>query len=148
MILAQDEARQFGSKEILPEHVLLAMLRLKEGVGFSSVAAIRSDVQIIVVSHNPSDGPVQKASAAAPLRAIFPVIHHHDCFTRIASYGAQFLQVGNCEVRTAGRRSQIKIIRIRHAGRKTVVLNGFFNSFFRANQQRENDREISPIFWY
>lgn len=40
LVLAQDEARQFGSKEILPEHVLLAMLRLKEGVGFSTLTRL------------------------------------------------------------------------------------------------------------
>ncbi|MBQ7753177.1 MAG: ATP-dependent Clp protease ATP-binding subunit, partial [Treponema sp.] len=44
MILAQDEARQFGSKEILPEHVLLAMLRLKEGVGFSTLTKLNMNL--------------------------------------------------------------------------------------------------------
>ncbi len=32
-VLAQDEARKFGSKQLLPEHVILAMLKTKEGLG-------------------------------------------------------------------------------------------------------------------
>lgn len=35
MVLAQDEARKIGSKQLYPEHVLLAMLKLREGIGYS-----------------------------------------------------------------------------------------------------------------
>ena len=33
-VLAQDEARKLGSKQLLPEHVILAMIKNKEGLGF------------------------------------------------------------------------------------------------------------------
>ena len=33
-VLAQDEARQLGSKQLLPEHVILAMIKNKEGLAF------------------------------------------------------------------------------------------------------------------
>ena len=44
VVLAQDEARQFGCTEILPEHVLLAMLRLKEGIGFSTLTKLNMNL--------------------------------------------------------------------------------------------------------
>ena len=34
-VLAQDEARKLGSKQLLPEHVILAMLKYKSGLGCS-----------------------------------------------------------------------------------------------------------------
>mgnify|MGYP003331525994 CR=1 FL=1 len=33
LVLAQDEARKLGSTQLLPEHVLLALLKMKEGIG-------------------------------------------------------------------------------------------------------------------
>ena len=33
-VLAQDEARKLGSKQLLPEHVILAMLKNKEGLAY------------------------------------------------------------------------------------------------------------------
>ena len=36
-IMAQDEARKFGSQQILPEHVLLAIFRAQDGVGVQAV---------------------------------------------------------------------------------------------------------------
>ena len=33
-VLAQDEARQLGSKQLLPEHVILAMIKNKEGLAY------------------------------------------------------------------------------------------------------------------
>ena len=35
MVLAQDEARKLGSKQLFPEHELLAIIKLKEGIGYS-----------------------------------------------------------------------------------------------------------------
>lgn len=40
MVLAQDEARLLGSKQLYPEHVLLAMLKLKDGIGYSVLSRL------------------------------------------------------------------------------------------------------------
>ena len=33
-VFAQDEARKLGSKQLLPEHVILAMIKNKEGLAY------------------------------------------------------------------------------------------------------------------
>ena len=33
--LAQDEARKLGSRQLLPEHLVLAILKLKEGIAYN-----------------------------------------------------------------------------------------------------------------
>lgn len=43
MVLAQDEARKIGSTQLLPEHVLLAILKSKEGLGYSAIAELGLD---------------------------------------------------------------------------------------------------------
>ncbi|WP_022930838.1 ATP-dependent Clp protease ATP-binding subunit [Treponema bryantii] len=43
MVLAQDEARKIGSNQLLPEHVLLAILKSKEGLGYSAIAELGLD---------------------------------------------------------------------------------------------------------
>ena len=43
MILAQDEARKIGSTQLLPEHVLLALLKSKEGLGYSAISELGLD---------------------------------------------------------------------------------------------------------
>ncbi len=40
MVLAQDEARKIGSAQLLPEHVLLAILKSKEGLGYSAISEL------------------------------------------------------------------------------------------------------------
>ena len=40
MVLAQDEARKIGSPQLLPEHVLLAILKSKEGLGYSALTEL------------------------------------------------------------------------------------------------------------
>ena len=37
LVLAQDEARKIGSTQLLPEHVLLALLKMGEGIGFTAI---------------------------------------------------------------------------------------------------------------
>ena len=37
LVLAQDEARKLGSSQLLPEHVLLALVKMKEGIGYQSI---------------------------------------------------------------------------------------------------------------
>ena len=44
-ILAQDEARQIGSTQLLPEHVILALLKTKEGIGYSSIVKLGLDIE-------------------------------------------------------------------------------------------------------
>ena len=39
-ILAQDEARKIGSTQLLPEHVLLAILKSKEGVACDAIESL------------------------------------------------------------------------------------------------------------
>ena len=36
-VLAQDEARKLGSKQLLPEHVILAMLKTDEGLAIMTM---------------------------------------------------------------------------------------------------------------
>lgn len=43
MVLAQDEARKIGSTQLLPEHVLLAILKSKEGIGYSAIQELGLD---------------------------------------------------------------------------------------------------------
>ncbi|MBP5519999.1 MAG: ATP-dependent Clp protease ATP-binding subunit [Treponema sp.] len=43
MVLAQDEARKLGSSQLLPEHVLLAMLKSKDGLGYSAISELGLD---------------------------------------------------------------------------------------------------------
>ena len=50
-VLAQDEARKLGSKQLLPEHVILAMLKNKEGLGcavFPKLLLETSDLKRII----------------------------------------------------------------------------------------------------
>ena len=42
--LAQDEAYKFGSEQLLPEHVILAMLRSGDGLGYLTLKALRINV--------------------------------------------------------------------------------------------------------
>jgi len=37
LVLAQDEARQLGSPQLLPEHILLSLLKTKEGIGYRAI---------------------------------------------------------------------------------------------------------------
>ena len=37
LVLAQDEARKLGSTQLLPEHVLLALLKMREGIGILAI---------------------------------------------------------------------------------------------------------------
>ncbi len=43
MLLAQDEARKIGSPQLLPEHVILAMLKSGEGLGCSAITELGLD---------------------------------------------------------------------------------------------------------
>ena len=43
MVLAQDEARKIGSSQLLPEHVLLAILKSKEGLGYAAISELGLD---------------------------------------------------------------------------------------------------------
>ena len=43
MILAQDEARKIGSQYLLPEHVILAMLKHGEGIGYAAIKELGLD---------------------------------------------------------------------------------------------------------
>ena len=43
MVLAQDEARKIGSTQLLPEHVLLAILKSKEGLGYAAISELGLD---------------------------------------------------------------------------------------------------------
>ena len=43
MVLAQDEARKIGSTQLLPEHVVLAILKSKEGLGYSAISELGLD---------------------------------------------------------------------------------------------------------
>ena len=45
MILAQDEARKIGSTQLLPEHVILAMLKSGEGLGCKAITELGLDPQ-------------------------------------------------------------------------------------------------------
>ena len=42
-VLAQDEARKLGSKQLLPEHVILAMIKNKEGLAYQVFAKLLLD---------------------------------------------------------------------------------------------------------
>lgn len=43
MVLAQDEARKIGSTQLLPEHVLLAILKSQDGLGYSAISELGLD---------------------------------------------------------------------------------------------------------
>ena len=44
-VLAQDEARKLGSRQLLPEHLILALLKLKEGIGYNVFAKLLLEPQ-------------------------------------------------------------------------------------------------------
>jgi ATP-dependent Clp protease ATP-binding subunit ClpC len=43
-VLAQEEAKKFHSEEILPEHVVLAILKLKDGIAVKALQQLGFDV--------------------------------------------------------------------------------------------------------
>lgn len=43
LIMAQDEARQLGSTQLLPEHVILAMIKNKDGIGYNAITKLGLD---------------------------------------------------------------------------------------------------------
>ena len=47
MILAQDEARKIGSEKLLPEHVLLALLNMKDGLGYQTLEKLGLDIELL-----------------------------------------------------------------------------------------------------
>ena len=38
--LAQNEARLYGNNQILPEHIMLSILKIKEGIAYSVIKRI------------------------------------------------------------------------------------------------------------
>lgn len=42
-VLAQDEARKLGSKQLLPEHIILAILKMKDGIAFKVFSKLLLD---------------------------------------------------------------------------------------------------------
>lgn len=50
-ILAQDEARKIGSTQLLPEHVLLAILKSKEGVACAAIERLGLSLEKLQKSH-------------------------------------------------------------------------------------------------
>ncbi len=63
--LAQDEAYKFGSEQLLPEHVILAMLRSGDGLGYLTLKALRINVltlQLTIEQSMPSRVPLSSTS--------------------------------------------------------------------------------------
>ncbi len=63
--LAQDEAYKFGSDYLLPEHVMLAMLRSGDGLGYLTLKALRINVltmQLAIEQSLPARVPLPVAS--------------------------------------------------------------------------------------
>ena len=60
LILAQDEARLLGSKEIFPEHILLALLRLRDGIGFNTLTRLNVNLMRFEELLEDSFAPVEK----------------------------------------------------------------------------------------
>ena len=63
--LAQDEAYKFGSDHLLPEHVMLAMLRSGDGLGYLTLKALRINVltmQLAIEQSLPARVPLPVAS--------------------------------------------------------------------------------------
>ncbi|EID85416.1 ATPase with chaperone activity, ATP-binding subunit [Treponema sp. JC4] len=87
LILAQDEARQLGSKEILPEHVLLAMLRLKEGIGFTTLTKLNVNLMRFEESLEDSFATTEKT----PTLDQIPQSQRLNNLLRIADYEATAL---------------------------------------------------------
>ena len=87
LILAQDEARQLGSKEILPEHVLLAMLRLKEGIGFTTLTKLNVNLMRFEESLEDSFATIEKT----PTLNQIPQSQRLNNLLRIADYEATAL---------------------------------------------------------
>ncbi len=50
MVLAQDEARKIGSTQLLPEHVLLAILKSKDGLGYSAISELGLDADKLLLA--------------------------------------------------------------------------------------------------
>lgn len=47
LALAQDEARKIGSSQILPEHIMLSILKLKDGIAYNVFESLALDVEIL-----------------------------------------------------------------------------------------------------
>lgn len=47
LALAQDEARKIGSTQILPEHIMLSILKLKDGIAYEVFESLALDVEIL-----------------------------------------------------------------------------------------------------
>jgi len=63
--LAQDEARKFGSEQLLPEHVLLALLKSGDGLGYVSLQMLHLNVltlQLELEQHMPVHAPITDSS--------------------------------------------------------------------------------------
>ena len=47
LALAQDEARKIGSSQILPEHIILSILKSKEGIAYQVFETLGMDIEIL-----------------------------------------------------------------------------------------------------
>lgn len=61
-ILAQDEGRKSGSTELLPEHVLLALLKSADGIGYDVLKALNINVLSFQLMLEQSLGPRENLS--------------------------------------------------------------------------------------
>ena len=76
LIIAQEEGRKCGSVELLPEHVLLAMIKSSEGLGFITLKELNLNIlplQVMIdknFSANPNrDTQVSELPPSIRLRA-------------------------------------------------------------------------------
>jgi ATP-dependent Clp protease ATP-binding subunit ClpC len=78
--LAQDEARKVGSDQVLPEHVILALLRSGEGLGFISlqmmhinVLTLQLNIEQSMVAHTPDTTDFSDVPSSHRLRTMLDV---------------------------------------------------------------------------
>ncbi len=150
LIIAQEEGRKCGSVELLPEHVLLAMIKSSEGLGFITLKELNLNVlplQVMIeknFSENPNrDTQVSELPPSIRLRALIDVAAMEANALSNEYVGSEHILIASSreEDSTSHKffsRAGISSQDIRNAVR--TVQSHFTSSYFFAKQANKNPK--------
>ena len=150
LIIAQEEGRKCGSVELLPEHVLLAMIKSSEGLGFITLKELNLNIlplQVMIeknFSVNPGrDTQISELPPSIRLRALIDVAAMEANALRNEYVGSEHILIASSreEDSTSHKffsRAGISSEDIRNAVR--TVQSHFTSSYFFAKQANKNPK--------
>ena len=153
LIIAQEEGRKCGSVELLPEHVLLAMIKSSEGLGFITLKELNLNIlplQVMIeknFSVNPGrDTQISELPPSIRLRALIDVAAMEANALRNEYVGSEHILIASSreEDSTSHKffsRAGISSEDIRNAVR--TVQSHFTSSYFFAKQANKNPKFIN-----